>query len=202
MPGRRARRLHHVPRRDARDNRDALLAAVASLLAEHGPGFALTEVAERAGLSKATAYRHFPGPDEAIEAYFETLTAGLTAAFDALGPQAGIEQLCAEWVRQAAGWGPAAVYLRSPRGFLARLDDGDEFIRALYARLERCLNAAILAGVIPSQDLRYAVLLWITIFDERVVVDLTASEHLTRAQATERLTATLFAALHPREFRR
>jgi AcrR family transcriptional regulator len=184
-----------VPRRDARDNREALLAAVASLLAERGPGFTLAEVARRAGLSTATAYRHFPGPDEAIEAYFSTLTAGLIDAVDALGPQAGIEQLCAEWTRQAASWGPAAVYLRSPRGFLERLNDGDEFIVALYARLERLLDAAILAGVIPGQDIRYAVLLWVTIFDERVVVDLTATEGLTAGQATERLTATLFAAL-------
>jgi AcrR family transcriptional regulator len=184
-----------VPRRDALDNRGTLLTAVAALLAEQGPGFTLTAVAQRADLSTATAYRHFPRPDEAIDAYFATLTKGLIEAFDALDPHAGIEEVCAEWVKQAANWGPAAVYLRSPHGFLQRLNDGDDFIRALYDHLQRHLNAAILAGEIPGQDIRYAALIWVTIFDERVVVDLTVTEGLTVERATERLTGTLLAVL-------
>jgi AcrR family transcriptional regulator len=186
-------------RRDARRSREAILAAVGSLLAERGPGFTLTDAAQRAEVSTATAYRHFASADEAIAGYFGQLTADLVEAFDAIpgdaDPEEGIRRLCAEWAGQAADWGAAAVYLRSPRGYLARLGDGDPFITALCQRLEGALRKAILAGAIPDQDLRYATLIWVTLFDERVIVDLIHGHGLTPAQAASRLTATLLAAL-------
>jgi AcrR family transcriptional regulator len=186
-------------RRDARERRDALMTAVASLLAERGPGFSLTEVARRAGISPATAYRHFRDTAEVIECYYGGLTRGLLDAFDELpgtgDPIARIRGICGEWARQAAGWGPAAVYLRSPRGFLSRLDDGDPFITGLHQRLRDAVQAAADAGALPGQDLRYAVLIWVSIFDERVVVDLTGSLGLSPAEAARRLSDTLLAAL-------
>jgi AcrR family transcriptional regulator len=176
-----------------------LLAAVAELLAERGPGFSLAEVAHRAGVSQATAYRHFNDAAAAVAAYAARLASGLLAAFDALpsaaDPLSAMADLCREWVRQAAAWGPTAVYLRSPRGFLARLADGDAFITGLYARLERLLTAAIRADVLPRQDVWYAVLIWVTIFDERVVADLTSDLGLTPGEAAQMMTATLLAAL-------
>jgi hypothetical protein len=50
-------------------------------------------------------------------------------------------------------------------------------------------------GALPEQDLRYAVLMWVTIFDERVVVDLTGSLGLTPDEAADQMTATLLSAL-------
>jgi AcrR family transcriptional regulator len=186
-------------RRDAVRSRDALLIAVAALLAEQGPGFSLTDVATRAGVSAATAYRHFASPDEAIGACYHQLSLGLIEAFDAipddLAAAEQLHRLGQVWVTQAASWGPAAVYLRSPRGYLARLDDGDPFIAALNERLTAVLGAAIEAGFLPDQDLRYATLLWVTLFDERVIVDLTHSHRLSPAAAASRLTGTLLAAL-------
>jgi AcrR family transcriptional regulator len=190
-------------RRDAQEHRDALLGAVGVLLAERGPGFSLTEVAQRAGVSNATAYRHFGDAADAIAGYSERFTRDLLAAFDALRPAAdpltAIRDLCQEWVRQAASWGPAAVYLRSPRGFLARLADRDPFITGLHERLECLVRVAIRAGVLPRQDVRYAVLIWVTIFDERVVVDLIGDLGLSPRQAARRMTVTLLAALRARE---
>jgi hypothetical protein len=103
--------------------------------------------------------------------------------------------MCAEWAAQAASWGPAAVYLRSPRGFLDRLDAADPFVTALYGRLAAALRAAMTAGAIPAQDPRSAALIWVTLFDERVVVDLTHHQGLSPAQAAGRLAAALLAAL-------
>jgi AcrR family transcriptional regulator len=172
---------------------------VAGLLAERGPGFSLTKAAQRAGVSPATAYRHFSDAADAIGCYADQLTSGLLAAFDGLRPAedplTAIRDACQVWVQQAAGWGPAAVYLRSPRGFLARLADGDPFITGLYGRLEDLLRAAIQAGALPRQDLRYAVLIWVTIFDERVVVDLIGDLGLTPSQAAREMTGSLLAAL-------
>lgn len=187
-------------RRDAARSRDAILVAVAALLAERGPGFSLTDVARRADVAAATAYRHFASTEDAISACYDRLCLGLIDLFDAiperLTAEEHIRRLCQVWVAQAASWGPAAVYLRSPRGFLGRLDDGqDPFITALNHRLTNALRRAIAADVLPDQDLRYATLLWVTLFDERVIVDLTHAHRLSPAAAASRLTGTLLAAL-------
>ena len=71
----------------------------------------------------------------------------------------------------------------------------DPFVTALYGRLAAALRAAMTAGAIPAQDPRYAALIWVTLFDERVVVDLTHHQGLSPAQAAGRLTAALLAAL-------
>ena len=54
-----ARRSSRRQRSDARHNRSAALAAAAADLGEHG-GLSMTRVAEAAGLSRSTLYRHFP----------------------------------------------------------------------------------------------------------------------------------------------
>lgn len=186
-------------RSDARRSRDAILAAVADLLAERGPGFTLTDAARRSGVATATAYRHFPSVDDAVSAYYDQLCDGMLAAFvtvpDSLDPASRIRGICREWAAQAASWGPAAVYLRSPRGFLDRLDSGDPFVAALHNLLSGVLRAAVDAGVIPAQDLGYATLLWVTLFDERVVLDLTHTHGLSPAAAADRLARALLAAL-------
>jgi AcrR family transcriptional regulator len=186
-------------RRDAREHRATLLTAVAALLAEQGPDFSLSAVAQRAGVSQATAYRHFRDVPEAIDAYYATLLAGMADGFDALPPApdpiARMRALCCEWVRQAADWGPAAVYLRSPQGYLARLEAGDPHITAVHRQLSSATRAAIDVGALPDQDLDYAVLIWVTIFDERVVSDLIHVRKLTTEHAADRMTATLLAAL-------
>lgn len=186
-------------RSDARRSRDAILAAVADLLAERGPGFTLTDAARRSGVATATAYRHFPSVDDAVSAYYDQLCAGLLAALsavpDTLDPASRIRGICREWAVQAASWGPAAVYLRSPRGFLDRLDSGDPFLAAVHELLSAVLRAAAAAGVISAQDLSYATLLWVTLFDERVVLDLTHTRGLSPEAAAGRLADTLLAAL-------
>jgi AcrR family transcriptional regulator len=186
-------------RSDARRSRDAILAAVAELLTERGPGFTLTDAARRSGVATATAYRHFPSVDDAVSAYYDQLCAGLLASWgtvpEHLDPASRIRGICHEWAAQAASWGPAAVYLRSPRGFLDRLDSGDPFLNAVHDLLSGVLRAAVEAGVIPAQDLSYATLLWVTLFDERVVLDLTHTRGLSPAAAADWLANALLASL-------
>jgi len=57
-------------RRDARRNRERLLAAARAAFAEHGLGVSLDEIARRAGVGNATLYRHFPTREALIEAAF------------------------------------------------------------------------------------------------------------------------------------
>jgi hypothetical protein len=61
--------------------------------------------------------------------------------------------------------------------------------------LSGVLRAAVEAGVIPAQDLSYATLLWVTLFDERVVLDLTHTRGLSPAAAADWLANALLASL-------
>ncbi|GAB7052512.1 TetR/AcrR family transcriptional regulator [Catenuloplanes indicus] len=184
------------PRRsDARLRRSALLTAVGELIAERGTEFPLAEAAERAGISTATAYRNFSDTGSAVDAYFADLMGDLLEAFDGLpvgdDPLGDIRVLCHEWVAQATRWGAAAVHMRSPRGLLARRNMEDPFIGALYDRLARLVETAMTRGRLPQQDVRFAVLMWVTIFDERVVIDLTTTLGWSERTAADHLTEAL-----------
>ena len=88
-----------------------------------------------------------------------------------------------------AGAGPALGRHWSGR---RRRPTGDR--RRSTCGLEGALQRAADIGAIPADsDLRYAVLVWVTLFDERVVVDLTQRDGLSPAAAAARLTETLLA---------
>ncbi|MFF7725430.1 TetR/AcrR family transcriptional regulator [Streptomyces sp. NPDC008001] len=57
-------------RRDARRNRELLLAAAREIYAEQGLGAPLDEIARRAGVGNATLYRRFPTRGALVEAVF------------------------------------------------------------------------------------------------------------------------------------
>jgi AcrR family transcriptional regulator len=58
-------------RRDARENRDRILAAARAAFAELGVEASVEEIAARAGVGIGTLYRRFPTKDELIGAVFE-----------------------------------------------------------------------------------------------------------------------------------
>ncbi|MBH1937582.1 TetR/AcrR family transcriptional regulator [Streptomyces sp. AV19] len=85
-------------RRDARRNRDMLLAAARTVYAEQGVDAPLDDIARRAGVGNATLYRHFAGRAALVEAVFSD---ALTAVLDA-GEQAR---------RNADAWAGLTGYL-------------------------------------------------------------------------------------------
>jgi AcrR family transcriptional regulator len=74
-------------RADARANRDALLDAAAALFAERGIDVSYEEIAERAGVGRATLYRHFPTRDLLLAGLLERLIGELEAAAAATSQQ-------------------------------------------------------------------------------------------------------------------
>lgn len=61
--------LAPTPRRsDAARNRARLIAAGAALLASHGSGVDVREIARRAGVGMGTLYRHFPAKRDLVDA--------------------------------------------------------------------------------------------------------------------------------------
>ncbi len=186
-------------RSDAQRSRVLLVDAVRSLLQDGRVGFSIPELAAAAGVGVATAYRHFPTPQDAMQAFhrraLEQLITALTAVDAGPDPVSRFHRCCRTWVEQAMQWGPGVRYVRSSKGFVERLADGDESITALHDILTDVLNSLAREGKSAEDDLSYAVLLWITIFDERVVYDLTEHRRWTPGEVTDHLTRAVAGAL-------
>ncbi|WP_299569573.1 TetR/AcrR family transcriptional regulator [uncultured Williamsia sp.] len=185
-------------RSDAVRSRSALTDAVERLLEEGRVDFSIPELASEAGVGVATAYRHFPSPSDALHAYYSRAAGQLTAALDEIDvddPPARFDAFCEQWVAQAEVWGPAVRHIRSHEGFIERLVAGDPAIVALHATLAGVVEALVAKGAIPTADVTATVLLWVTIFDERVVYDLGRHHGWSTQQIVEHLTRAARGAL-------
>jgi AcrR family transcriptional regulator len=186
-------------RRDTRQTRDRLLTAVGELLAESGPTFGLPELARRAEVATATAYRHFETVHDAYHQYLlrtvDQLAAALGSVTRSRTARGRFDGACQEWAVQALGWGPSIVHIRNWRGFLQRLHDHDPAIIALYAALEPIVLALVKDKVLPEQDTEYAILIWITLFDERVILDLGEAKGWPSGRIARQLGSSVLAAL-------
>jgi AcrR family transcriptional regulator len=69
------------PRADARRNRQTVLDAAVTLLAER-PQATMQEVADASGLGRTTVYRHFPKRQDLIDALFEEVLREAAEAID------------------------------------------------------------------------------------------------------------------------
>lgn len=190
-------------RSDARATRELLVAAVGTLLADRGLAFGLADVAAEAGTSLATVYRHLPSKEIAIDRYLSTLVAGwereIEEATEGLDGWRRLDAACRAWVEEAWRWGRSAVFVRSSVGIIQRRQAGDPIIEANWRQLQPVVEELVTRGDIPEQSVEWAVLLWNTLFDERVIVDLAASGW-SSADVASSLTETLrLGLLHPPE---
>ncbi|WP_067487514.1 TetR/AcrR family transcriptional regulator [Actinomadura hibisca] len=71
-------------RKDARRNRERLLAAAEEAFARDGVGASLNDIARTAGVGNVTLYRHFPTRQALLEALLGESLRGLRARSDAL----------------------------------------------------------------------------------------------------------------------
>jgi len=183
-------------RRDTARTRDRLLDAAGGLLADRGLGFSLPDLARASGVATATVYRHFDDVHQVHREFHCRMIDELVARFaasDRARGRARLEQINDRWADLALRWGRASVHIRSSEGFLERMRASDQPISELYAALSPVVDDLVVDEVIPKQDLNYALLLWITIFDERVIVDL-AGLGWTARRISRTLTASLLAA--------
>ena len=109
-----------------------------------------------------------------------------------------MSRVCLTWVEAAAAWAPAAARLRRPEGVLERRAAGDPLIVRLFDVLGTVMDALIEEGEVPDQGRDYALLVWITLFDERVFVDLRASTNWSNSQIASMLEASVLGALRNR----
>ncbi|SHL11763.1 transcriptional regulator, TetR family [Pseudonocardia thermophila] len=190
-------------RRDSQAVRDRLLDAATELVAERGLHFSLPELARLAGVGTATVYRHFADVAEVGEKLFARILGGLLDRLEAIATEPGsarerMSRVCLTWVEAAAAWAPAAARLRRPEGVLERRAAGDPLIVRLFDVLGTVMDALIEEGEVPDQGRDYALLVWITLFDERVFVDLRASTNWSNSQIASMLEASVLGALRNR----
>lgn len=69
-------------RADAQRNRERILAAARELVAEHGAGFEMTEIAEAAGVGVGTLYRRFPDKQALVRELLREKFRSIVATLD------------------------------------------------------------------------------------------------------------------------
>lgn len=183
-------------RSDTERNRRRLIKAAAYLASRHGTSVKMADIAERAEVAAATAYRHFGSVEEILAEYrFEV---GLRLLkFSQKAESHGIELLgdvSAEWVRLAVRHGRAMVHTRSDKGYLARLRSGAYYLTVQADALERPIaETAAELGLPPPGDEGH--FLWNVLFDPREIFDLMDTLGLTEAQVSRRLVAAYCGSL-------
>lgn len=158
-------------RADTRRTRERLVDAVDRWVADHGsPPERLADVADLAGVSTATAYRHFASVDDAIRAFVLRLPVRAAELFAAAGgpdgsPVDAFRRWNLAWVRACAEHGELAVHLRSSEGFLQRRDEGEPVIGFACAQIEPLLERL-------DGDTTMMLFMWNVTSDPREVIDL------------------------------
>jgi AcrR family transcriptional regulator len=163
-------------RADTRRTRDKLIAAAQQLLEEQGMSFALPDVARVSGVGTATVYRHFDSVQQLCVELHDQIVTALTNDLRELTLElTGNELLQAmsmRWIHGSEVWASAGRHVRSTEGFLQRTRDGVRYAVEHYDVLNGAIDKFVASGLIPELDRDYAVLMWITLYDERVFVDL------------------------------
>lgn len=124
-----------MPRRDAARNRELLLTSAEEVFAEHGASAPLDLVVQRAGVGRATLYRHFPDRAALVSALFEARVDDLEQLAVATSTQQ-LEKLVTEmWTMQQSAPGLFLVLFAS--------DPGQRDLAALGERMERIVEACV-----------------------------------------------------------
>lgn len=184
------------PRSDALRNRQRLLDATGEVLRTQPQQTTMPHIAERAGLSIATAYRYFSNVEDLLNAYLHGVIIALRDhSHDS--PRTGtalFRDVAHEWARLLRTYGTAMVQLRSREGFLRRLREHDPIISSVRDAWERPIRTSMRELGVTAAAFDHALFLCNIMFDPRELLDLTASG-LPEAEALDHLTAAYFAAL-------
>ena len=186
-------------RRDQQLNNTKLIQAAAELFERSEQPISLADIARRADVSVATAYRHFESADDALSAYRRDITGKFRDY--SLGQSsyglALLESVCGYWVELILAEGAALVHRRSPEGFLARYKADESYLEGQAEALARPIRELVLIlGVSELAGIEdEAAFLWNVLFDPREIFDLRDTLALPPAQITRRLVSAFRGAL-------
>ncbi|WP_298228972.1 TetR/AcrR family transcriptional regulator [Gryllotalpicola sp.] len=193
---------HKKLRADAFRTREHLLDVLGAMLEVRGLEISLPDLAKEAGVATATVYRHFDDVHELREEFYRRTVTHLVAEFEETlvtsRGRTAFDRVCAAWVKTSIGWARAATFIRSAEGYLERVRRGDDLLVRLHQLLTTVIGQLVDDGDLPRQDVEYATLTWVTLFDERVLVDLESGLGWGWKKISRHLSATTLAALGAR----
>ncbi|MFT3876394.1 MAG: TetR/AcrR family transcriptional regulator [Propioniciclava sp.] len=166
------------PRSDAIRNRRAILRAAGDIIRVDPQSLTIPAVAERAGVSVTTVYRHYSSADVLLGSYMievDTQIRDYSHDCNTAGPEL-FDDVLAEWGRIIEVYGPGLVQLRSRRGFLERLHSGDVAMQMVREAWERPIRRLLRAQEIEDDYFEGALFLFNMMFDPRELLDLRARD--------------------------
>lgn len=183
-------------RSDQERNRRRIVKAAVYLVARKGTAVRMVDVAERADVSTATAYRHFASVDDVLAEFRDDVGKQLldfSRSCDAHGV-ALLDAVSQEWVRLVIKNGAAMIHSRSDEGYLARLRAGTAYLSAQAEALGTPIaEAGAELGLPDLAD--EGLFLWNVLFDPREIHDLLSTVGLTGPEIGARLVRTFCGAL-------
>ena len=183
-------------RADSRDSRTRLIDAVGAFANEHQHRpIRLSDLTTLAGVSPATAYRHFTSADDAINAFLARLPERAVELFDAnakevTGPIERLHQWNEAWVASCRSFSAVSVGLRSTEGFLARRKRGEPVVRFVCDAVEPLLRPL-------TKDPTALLLVWNAVSDPREVLDMAKTLRWSAARSARFITDTVTGAATP-----
>ena len=185
-------------RSDMQRNRRRIIEAALHLLEKNPQGTSMTDIAERAEVSPATAYRHFPSIEHLVEAVVAHLVDDFrdhSLSADEEG-EALIRRVMSHWVRLILDYGAILVRLRSRRGYIERLEAGDPTIVSASEAWKRPARELVGADL-EEPHLTFALMLLNQLSDPRDIRDLSENAGLSADQISDTVVDTFQAALGP-----
>lgn len=192
VPGRQRR-----VRSDSVRNQQALVQAVGELLKENPETATMPTVAERAGLSLATAYRYFPTLDALHRQFMLNVVHTLLEETAGL-KETGEERFLAilrRWLSVVDEYGPAMVLVRSREGFLTRLEQGEPQTVALDRIWGSAIRGIMTAEKVPLERYEYALSLYNALLNSREILDLRTARQLDDKQLSRHLLSVFKGAV-------
>ncbi len=167
--------------------------------------FSLSEVAAAAGVSTATAYRHFDSADHVaysfVAGFLDDVEQRTVSTRLSDEPVGRMHQLCRIWVDAVLDWGPALAHLRSPEGFLTRRRRGEPQVTRSLRHIEPALAALLPQGA-SAADLTYAVAVWNALADPREVLEQRGALNWSAPTIARRLHEAVLAVVEGRSLGR
>lgn len=183
-------------RSDQERNRRRIVKAAVYLVARKGTAVRMADVAERAEISTATAYRHFASVDEVLAEFRDDVGRQLldySKKCDEHGV-ALLEAVSQEWVRLVIKNGAAMIHSRSDEGYLKRLRAGTDYLSAQAEAVGKPVaEAGTELGIPDIGD--EGLFLWNVLFDPREIHDLLDTVGLTGPEIGRRLVSALTGAM-------
>lgn len=183
-------------RSDTERNRKNLIQAAARLFEVAEDPISMTEIANEAGVSVATAYRQFASVEEVLNAYRQEV-GQLLLEYSEKQTGSGLENLekvSRYWIKLVRQRGAAMVPMRNRRGYLERLWEGAEYLLVQANAVRPPLRAAMEEMDLPDIGDK-AVFLWNILFDPREIFDLIDTVGLSEKQVGGQLMSVLIGGL-------